>query len=65
MKNDELNREVCPNWNTTPNPNQKLSTKLDDNPHKLALKYIINMINTQLDGDTETLDFLNLEITQA
>jgi hypothetical protein len=46
------------------NPNQKLGTKLDGNPHKLALKYI-NMIKTQVDGDTETLDFLNLEVIQT
>jgi hypothetical protein len=47
------------------NPNQKLDTKLDGNPHKLALKYIISTINTQVDGDVETLDFLNLKITQV
>jgi hypothetical protein len=31
----------------------------------IALKYIIGMINTQVDGDTETLNSLNLEITQT
>jgi hypothetical protein len=48
-----------------PNPNQKLGTKLDGSPHKLALKYMISMINIQVDGDAKTLDFLNFEITQA
>jgi hypothetical protein len=48
-----------------PNPNQKLDTKLDGIPYKLALKYIISTIKTQVDGDTETLNFLNPEITQV
>jgi hypothetical protein len=47
-----------------PNPNQKLDTKLYGNPHKLALEYIISTIKIQMDGDVETLDFLNLEVTQ-
>jgi hypothetical protein len=47
------------------NPNQKLGTKLDGNPHKLALKYINITIKTQVDGDTETIDFLNLEVIQT
>jgi hypothetical protein len=47
------------------NPNQELDTKLDGNPHKLALKYIISTIKTQIDGDAETLDFLNLEVIQT
>jgi hypothetical protein len=63
-KNDGLNREVHPNWNTISNPNQELITKLDGNPHKLALEYIISTIKNQVDGDTETLNFLNLEVTQ-
>jgi hypothetical protein len=46
------------------NPNQELGPKLDGTPHKLALKYIISTIKTQVDGDTKTLDFLNSEITQ-
>jgi hypothetical protein len=46
------------------NSNQEFDTKLDDNPHKLALKYIIDMIKNQVDGDVETLDFLNFEVTQ-
>jgi hypothetical protein len=29
------------------NPNQDLDTKLDNNPYKLAIKYIINMTNAQ------------------
>jgi hypothetical protein len=44
-------------------PNQKLSTKLDDNPHKLALEYIISTIKTHVNGDAETLQFLNFEVT--
>jgi hypothetical protein len=48
-----------------PNPNQELGTKLDGNPHKLALKYINSTIKTQVDGDTETLDSLNLEVIQT
>jgi hypothetical protein len=47
-----------------PNLNQKLSTKLDGNPHKLALKYIISTIKTQVDGDAETLNSLNHEVIQ-
>jgi hypothetical protein len=43
------------------NPNQELGPKLDGTPHKLALKYIISTIKTQVDGDTKTLDFLNSE----
>jgi hypothetical protein len=43
------------------NPNQELDTKLDGNPQKLTLKYIISTINTQVDGDVETLDFLILK----
>jgi hypothetical protein len=46
------------------NPNQKLDTKLDDNPYKLVLKYIISTIKTQMDDDAETLDFFNLELIQ-
>jgi hypothetical protein len=46
------------------NPNQKLSTKLDSNSHKLALKYIISTIKIQVDDDVKTIDFLNLEVTK-
>jgi hypothetical protein len=46
------------------NSNQELGTKLDGNPYKLALKYIISTIKTQVNGDAETLDFFNLEVTQ-
>jgi hypothetical protein len=42
-------------------PNQDLKTKIDDNPHKLVIKYKINTINSQVDGNVKTLDFLNLE----
>lgn len=48
-----------------PNPNQELGTKLDGNPHKLALKHINSTIKTQVDGDAETLDFLNLKVNQT
>jgi hypothetical protein len=48
-----------------PNPNQELGTKSDGNPHKLALKYINSTIKTQVDGDAETLDSLNLEVIQT
>jgi hypothetical protein len=47
-----------------PNPNQELGTKLDDNHHKLALKYINSTIKTQVEGDAETLGSLNLEVIQ-
>jgi hypothetical protein len=47
------------------NPNQELGTKLDGTPHKLALKYIISMIKTQVDGDDETLNFFNPKIIQV
>jgi hypothetical protein len=47
------------------NPNQKLGTKSDGNPHKLALKYMNSTIKTQVDGDTETLDSLNLGVIQT
>jgi hypothetical protein len=47
-----------------PNPNQKLGIKLDDKSYQLALKYIIITIKIQVDGDTENLDFFNLEVTQ-
>jgi hypothetical protein len=47
-----------------PNPNWELDTKLDGNSHKLSLEYIISMIKTQVDGDDETLNFLNIEVTQ-
>jgi hypothetical protein len=43
------------------NPNQKLNTKLDGNPHKLVLKYIKSMITIQVDGDAKTLAFLTLK----
>jgi hypothetical protein len=42
-------------------PNQDLKTKIEDNPHKLVIKYKINTINSQVDGNVKTLDFLNLE----
>jgi hypothetical protein len=47
------------------NPNQKLDTKLDGSPHKLALKYINSMIKTHMDGDAETLNFFNFKIIQT
>jgi hypothetical protein len=47
------------------NSNQELSTKLDGNPHKLALKCINSTIKTQVDGDSETLDSINLEVIQT
>jgi hypothetical protein len=47
------------------NPNQEFDTKLDGNTHKLALKYINSTIKTQVDGDVETLDSLNLEVIQT
>jgi hypothetical protein len=47
------------------NPNQKLDTKLDGTSHKLALEYINNTIKTRVDGDTEILDSLNLEVIQT
>jgi hypothetical protein len=47
-----------------PNPNQELDNKLDGNSHKLALKYIISTIKIQVDGDVETLNFLNLKAIQ-
>jgi hypothetical protein len=46
------------------NPNQELATKLDGNPHKLALKYINNTIKTQVDGNAKTLNFFNPEVIQ-
>jgi hypothetical protein len=47
------------------NPKQTFGTKLDDNSHKLALNYIISTIKTQVNGDVETLNFFNSEITQT
>jgi hypothetical protein len=46
------------------NPNQELNTKLDSNPHKLALEYIISTIKTQVVCNAETLNFLNIEVIQ-
>jgi hypothetical protein len=43
------------------NPNQELGTKLDGIPHKLALKYLTSTIDTQVNGEAETLDFLILK----
>jgi hypothetical protein len=61
----DLTVKFAPNWNTVSNPNQELDTKLDSNPHKLALKYINSTIKTQVEGDTETLDSLNLKVIQT
>jgi hypothetical protein len=47
------------------NLNQELDTKSDGKPHKLALKHINGTIKTQVDGDAETLDSLNLEVIQT
>jgi hypothetical protein len=47
-----------------PNSNYELDMKLDGNPHKITLKYIISMIKTYVNGDTETLDFINFEVAQ-
>ena len=48
-----------------PNPNQELGTKLDGNPHKLALKYINSTIKTQVNGDYEIIDSLNVKVIQT
>jgi hypothetical protein len=41
--------------------NRILTLKINDSPHKLAVKHIIDTIRAQIDRDAETLDSFNLE----